>query len=63
MKDATATEREEAEVQFFAKGIWTSLDPIQVGVTSLKSRLSNVLKDQILPQLSDLLGDVEKEIH
>ncbi|KAN0076071.1 P-loop containing nucleoside triphosphate hydrolase protein [Elaphomyces granulatus] len=62
MRDATATERDEAEAQFFAQGIWTSLDPTQIGITTLKPRLSNVLKDQILLQLPSLLQDVESGI-
>ncbi|OXV05809.1 hypothetical protein Egran_06423 [Elaphomyces granulatus] len=62
MRDATATERDEAEAQFFAQGIWTSLDPTQMGITTLKPRLSNVLKDQILLQLPSLLQDVESGI-
>ncbi|KAJ9257405.1 hypothetical protein DTO207G8_2159 [Paecilomyces variotii] len=59
MRGATAAKRDEAEAQFFATGIWSSLDPSQVGVESLKSRLSNVLKDQILLQLPSLLEDIE----
>ena len=62
MRNATANERDEAEAQFFAQGIWTSLDPTQVGITTLKPRLSNVLKDQILFQLPSLLQDVESGI-
>ncbi|KAG5981785.1 hypothetical protein E4U55_002563 [Claviceps digitariae] len=62
MRDASSAERDEAEARFFASGIWTTLDPSHLGVESLKLRLSNVLKDQILQQLPDLLDDVEKEI-
>lgn len=62
MRNATANERDEAEAQFFAQGIWTSLDPTQVGIITLKPRLSNVLKDQILFQLPGLLQDVESGI-
>ncbi|KAG6008281.1 hypothetical protein E4U21_004743 [Claviceps maximensis] len=62
MRDASSAERDEAEARFFASGIWTTLDPTHLGVHSLKPRLSNVLKDQILQQLPDLLTDVETEI-
>ncbi|KAG6012454.1 hypothetical protein E4U54_007525 [Claviceps lovelessii] len=62
MRDASSAERDEAEARFFASGIWTTLDPSHLGVKSLKPRLSNVLKDQILQQLPDLLNDVESEI-
>ncbi|RWQ94531.1 P-loop containing nucleoside triphosphate hydrolase protein [Paecilomyces variotii] len=62
MRDATAAKRDEAEAQFFATDIWTSLQPSQVGVVSLKSRLSNVLKNQILLQLPTLFKDIEMGI-
>ncbi|KAG6030299.1 hypothetical protein E4U41_000131 [Claviceps citrina] len=62
MRDASSAERDEAEERFFATGIWTTLDPSHLGVKSLKPRLSNVLKDQILQQLPNLLNDVETEI-
>jgi hypothetical protein len=48
MRDASSSERDEAEGQFFATGIWTSMDPNHVRVKSLKTRLSNALLDQIL---------------
>ncbi|KAB5578147.1 P-loop containing nucleoside triphosphate hydrolase protein [Coniochaeta sp. 2T2.1] len=59
MRNATSAERDEAEDNFFANGIWATLDPSLIGVRSLKPRLSNVLKDQILRQLPSLLQDVE----
>lgn len=59
MRDASSAERDEAEERYFAAGIWASMDPAQLGVKSLKIRLSNVLKDQILRQLPGLLRDVE----
>ncbi|KID82110.1 interferon-induced GTP-binding protein Mx [Metarhizium guizhouense ARSEF 977] len=62
MRDATSAERDEAEERFFESGIWATMNPRQLGVKSLKPRLSNVLKDQILLQLSSLLNDVETEI-
>jgi len=62
MRDASSAERNEAEENFFATGIWTSMDPTHLGVKSLKPRLSNVLKDQILRQLPSLLQDIESGI-
>lgn len=50
-REATSEERDEAEEDFFAKGLWATMDPTHLGVKSLRSRLSNVLKDQILYQL------------
>lgn len=62
MRDASSAERDEAEENFFATGIWTSMDRTHLGVKSLKPRLSNILKDQILYQLPSLLEDVESSI-
>ncbi|KAF2664671.1 hypothetical protein BT63DRAFT_464767 [Microthyrium microscopicum] len=59
---ASSAQRDADEESFFSLGIWTSLDPSQLGVKPLKSRLSNVLKDQILYQLPSLLEDVEAGI-
>lgn len=62
MRDASSAARDEAEENFFATGIWTSMDRTHLGVKSLKPRLSNILKDQILYQLPSLLEDVESSI-
>jgi GTP-binding protein EngB required for normal cell division len=59
MRDASSAERDEAEEKFFASGQWTSINPTKLGVRSLKPRLSNVLKDQIVHQLPSLLQDVQ----
>jgi GTP-binding protein EngB required for normal cell division len=62
MRGASSAERDQAEEEFFTTGIWTSIDPTHLGVKSLKPRLSNVLKDQILHQLPSLLQDVRLAI-
>jgi GTP-binding protein EngB required for normal cell division len=62
MRGASSAERDQAEEEFFTTGIWTSMDPTHLGVKSLKPRLSNVLKDQILHQLPSLLQDVRLAI-
>ncbi|KAG6266920.1 hypothetical protein E4U48_005272 [Claviceps purpurea] len=62
MRDASSAERDAAEARFFSSGIWATLDPSNLGVGTLKPRLSDVLKNQILQQLPDLLHDVESEI-
>ena len=62
MRNASSAERDEAEDEFFSQGVWTSIDPAHLGVRSLKPRLSNILKDQILHQLPGLLRDVESGI-
>ncbi|KAK5111169.1 hypothetical protein LTR85_012251 [Meristemomyces frigidus] len=58
LRATTSSERDENEESFFSTGIWTSMDPMYLGVRWLKTRLSNVLKDQILRQLPGLLEDV-----
>jgi siroheme synthase (precorrin-2 oxidase/ferrochelatase) len=62
MRGATSAERDKAEELFFRTGVWATMDPNHVGVTSLKPRLSNVLRDQILQQLPSFLQDVASEI-
>ncbi|KAG6306898.1 hypothetical protein E4U45_006164 [Claviceps purpurea] len=62
MRDASSAERDAAEARFFSSGIWATLDPSNLGVGTLKPRLSDVLKNQILQQLPDLLHDVQSEI-
>ncbi|KAG6260087.1 hypothetical protein E4U49_005278 [Claviceps purpurea] len=62
MRDASSAERDAAEARFFSSGIWATLDPSNLGVGTLKPRLSDVLRNQILQQLPDLLHDVETAI-
>lgn len=62
MRDATSAERDEDEARFFSEGAWTTINPSHLGVKTLKFRLSNVLKDQILQQMPELLQDVDAEI-
>jgi len=62
MRDALTVERDRKEAKFFSTGVWALIDPSQLGVTSLRTRLSNVLRDQILMQLPSVLEDVEAGI-
>ncbi|KAG6118852.1 hypothetical protein E4U13_008227 [Claviceps humidiphila] len=62
MRDASSAERDAAETRFFSSGIWATLNPSNLGVGTLRPRLSDVLKNQILQQLPDLLHDVETAI-
>lgn len=57
-RDCSVEERNQAERDFFSKGIWTTLPPTHVGIVSLKPRLSFLLKDQILAVLPSLIEDV-----
>jgi len=62
-RNCTDEERDLAEEDFFSKGIWTSLPPTQVGIRSLRPRLSRVLTDQILVELPGLIRDVEAGVN
>lgn len=62
-RDTTLQERNSAEETFFQSGVWQSLSTTQVGIHSLKPRLSNILKDQILLQLPDVLAQILAGIH
>ncbi|KAJ4307323.1 hypothetical protein N0V88_000706 [Collariella sp. IMI 366227] len=61
-RNDSAAARDAAEADFFSNGVWTSLKPSQLGVASLRLRLSHVLRNQILSQLPSILEDVTKGI-
>ncbi|KAI1182583.1 P-loop containing nucleoside triphosphate hydrolase protein [Nemania serpens] len=61
-REASITERDQAEAEFFASGVWTALNASQLGVASLRTRLSKVLHDQIVTQLPSVLENVETGI-
>ncbi|KAK3175407.1 hypothetical protein K4F52_010291 [Lecanicillium sp. MT-2017a] len=61
-RGATSAQRDESEAQFFRSGVWARVDAKHVGVLSLRPRLSNVLREQILQQLPSLLHDVASEM-
>lgn len=57
-RNTTSIARDKIEETFFASGAWASIESSFLGAKTLKIRLSNVLKDQILLQLPSLLDDV-----
>ncbi|KAK3900215.1 hypothetical protein C8A05DRAFT_45903 [Staphylotrichum tortipilum] len=61
-RNESAAARDSAESAFFSQGAWTCLNPSQLGATSLRRRLSHVLRNQILAQLPNVLEDVTKGI-
>ena len=61
-RNVSNAERDQNEAEFFAHGVWEALDPHHVGITSLKPRLSHILRDHILLKLPDVLSDVETGI-
>jgi GTPase SAR1 family protein len=61
-RNYTNAERNASEERFFKRGVWADLDRNILGVTTLRTRLSNVLKDQILSNLPSLTRDVREGI-
>lgn len=61
-RGSTREERDKAEARFFASGIWKTLPSTQVGVQSLKPRLSKILKDHITAQLPEVLTQIKAGI-
>ncbi|KAI1413412.1 P-loop containing nucleoside triphosphate hydrolase protein [Hypoxylon sp. FL1857] len=58
-KDATNKERDRAETEFFDQGVWAGLPRSQKGATTLRTRLSELLKDQLLDQLPEVLEEIQ----
>ena len=61
-RDCSLEERDEKEREFLSQGIWMSLPPKTLGIGALKSRLSTVLKDQIVSELPNLICDIQAGI-
>ncbi|KAI1878828.1 hypothetical protein JX265_003005 [Neoarthrinium moseri] len=61
-RGSTSAERDAIEEHFFSNGIWNKVNPSDCGVAALRTRLSSVLKDQILTQLPSLVRDVENNV-
>ncbi|QKX56148.1 uncharacterized protein TRUGW13939_03248 [Talaromyces rugulosus] len=54
--------RDKAEKEFFASGIWKNLPSSKRGVDALRTRLSHVLYEQIQKELPDLVAEIEQEL-
>jgi GTP-binding protein EngB required for normal cell division len=61
-RHSSVKERDTTEALFFDSGIWQSLPSNQVGVHTLKPRLSKILKDHIVAQLPDVLAQIKSGI-
>ncbi|KAI1464926.1 P-loop containing nucleoside triphosphate hydrolase protein [Daldinia caldariorum] len=59
-RDCTNEERDQAEAEFFDQGVWAGLPRSHKGSASLRTRLSEVLKEQILEQLPDVLEEIQR---
>ena len=57
-RDFTTEQRDKAEKEFFNARVWKSLPSAHIGVKTLKAKLSDVLKDQIINELPGLIKDV-----
>lgn len=62
MKNYSTEERDQEEQVFFSRGVWTSLPADSLGVDTLRPRLSNALREQIISVLPNLIEDVERGI-
>lgn len=61
--DDTSEQRDKREKAFFADSVWSSLDPLQLGVESLRERLREILWNQIRLGLPGVKADVQAGIH
>lgn len=61
-RSSSSEERDATEQQFFENGAYSALERSQLGVVTLRPRLSGVLLAQILFQLPQLQADVETGI-
>lgn len=59
-RNASNEERDLAESEFFSRGIWAGLPRSQKGAANLRTRLSEVLKDQIIAQLPEVLAEISR---
>lgn len=55
-------ERDESEQQFFEQGVWKDLARDEVGISTLRGKLSKILFDQIKAELRALVEDIEGKI-
>ncbi|MCJ1467777.1 hypothetical protein MMC07_006402 [Pseudocyphellaria aurata] len=61
-RECSTEERDESERLFFSQGAWATLPTKVLGIATLRPRLSEVLKEQIISELPHLISDVEKGI-
>ncbi|OJK01635.1 hypothetical protein ASPACDRAFT_51424 [Aspergillus aculeatus ATCC 16872] len=61
-RDASDDARDEKEAAFFEQGRWASIPSENVGIDSLRRRLSNILFKHIRRNLPELVTDVRKKI-
>ncbi|UKZ96782.1 uncharacterized protein TrAFT101_011559 [Trichoderma asperellum] len=59
----TQAQRDANEKVFFSKGAWSSLPSSNLGIASLRSRLSKLLLHQIASELPSLVDEISCEIN
>ncbi|OJD29482.1 interferon-induced gtp-binding protein mx [Diplodia corticola] len=62
MRDASSDERDRAERDFFANGVWASVVKAHVGVDALRARLGAILLRQIRTELPVLQEEIRKGV-
>jgi GTP-binding protein EngB required for normal cell division len=61
-RDVSDEVRDQLEEDFLSKGVWTGLERHQVGIKSLRRRLSEILLEQISAHLPTLIQEIEKGV-
>lgn len=54
--------RNEEEEAFFAEGVWSQLPPSMLGVKKLRTKLSEVLLQQVATELPSLIKDIDGKL-
>ena len=60
--DTTVYNRDAEESKFFSQEPWTSLSPDQMGVSTLKTRLSACLAQQFSKELPEVIKEVQSKL-
>jgi hypothetical protein len=61
-KDQSDNERDKAEEQFFAAGLWMSIPRKHVGISALRTKLSHVLLEHIGMELPSLVTAIQSAV-
>lgn len=61
-REQTDAERDETERQFFSSGLWASVTRNDVGITTLRAKLSRMLLEHIGKELPSLVTAVQEAI-
>jgi hypothetical protein len=59
---SSAEERDTAEAAFFSRGAWSLLPADQVGIGSLKARVTQILKDKISTYIPTMIRATERAL-